>query len=249
MAIIKCFNCGNFISDKAGICPKCGAQMTGQPPQTSGQGSSSEQAIIANSGNLPKKSNKGIIIGLCAALFLLLAGLVFILIKNNQDEQEAEQKLAEITAQHEQEKRRLAEKQAQVEAEKARLAEVERKRLEDEKRQEAARRKAAEAEAARRRAEAQVEVVNYNSATGVYTGVICGVKARMSIRQSGNNISGTYTGNTRNYNVKGTVDDYLNFDMNVGGGAIVNGQIDGRVMSGMWEELGSGKYYSFSLSR
>ena len=243
MAIIKCFNCGNFISDKAGHCPKCGAAMIGQSPQTSGQSSLPNQSVLVNNTNPPKKTSKGVIFGLCAALFLLLTGLVFILIKNNQDEREAEQKLAQLTAQHELEKKQLAEQQARIDAEKTRQAEAERKR------QEAARRKAAEAEAARRRAEAQVEVVNYNSATGVYTGVICGVKARMNIRQSGNSISGTYTGNTRNYKVTGTVDDYLNFDLNVGGGAIVNGQIDGRVMSGMWEELGSGKYYSFNLSR
>ena len=241
MALIKCYNCGNFISDKAGICPKCGAQMTGQPPQTSGQGSSPEQAIIANSGNQPKKSNKGIIIGLCAALFLLLAGLVFILIKNNQEEREAERKLAEITAQQEQEKKLLEDKQTELEAEKARQTEAERQRIEAERQQ----------EAARRRAEAQAAMMK--SATGVYTGKIYGVRARLSLRQNGNSLTGTYTGNTRKYTVNGTVDDDLNFDIYINSkeqtDAHVTGQINGKRMSGMWDEYLTGSYYSFSLSR
>ena len=121
MALIKCYNCGSFISDKARQCPKCGASMMGHSQQTFGQGSSHDQTIIASNGNSSRKSSKGIIIGLCAALFLLLAGMVFILIKNNQDEREAERKLAEITAQQEQKAKELELATNELEAEKLKL--------------------------------------------------------------------------------------------------------------------------------
>ncbi len=121
MALIKCYNCGSFISDKARQCPKCGASMMGHSQQTFGQGSSHDQTIIASNGNSSRKSSKGIIIGLCAALFLLLAGLVFILIKNNQDEREAERKLAEMTAQQKQKAKELELATNELEAEKLKL--------------------------------------------------------------------------------------------------------------------------------
>lgn len=238
MAILKCYNCGNFISDKAGQCPKCGAPVTGQSPQTSGQSSLPNQSVLVNNTNPPKKTSKGIIFGLCAALFLLLAGLVFILIKNNQDEREA---LAKLTAQQEKEKKLLEDKQAELEAEKARLEEAERQRIEAERQQ----------ETARRMAEAQAAMMK--SATGVYTGKIYGVRARLSLRQNGSSLTGTYTGNTRKYTVNGTVDDNLNFDIYINGkdqiDAHVTGQINGKRMSGMWDEYLTGNYYSFSLSR
>ncbi len=186
MALIKCYNCGNFISDKAGQCPKCGASMTGVSQQQSPQqGAVSEQTIlvgkpaiaagqtnrVSTSGNwgssptpnTQKKSNKGIIIGLSAALFLLLAGLVFILIKNNQEEREAERKLAKLTAQHEQEKKQLKEKQVELaekqreaeEAEKARQAEMEKERQRRMKAE-------AEAKAAERRENQRQKLKSFN---------------------------------------------------------------------------------------
>lgn len=165
MALINCYNCGSSVSDKAEKCPKCGAPLKGmefnnnQAGITNGMEAASEQTIIvgqmreaevgtrhpslnANSNYVPKayppkKSNKGIIIGLFAALFLLLAGLIFMLIKNNQNEREAERKMAEMTAQQKQ----LEETNSELEAERARQAEeeaAERERQEEVKRQQAA---------------------------------------------------------------------------------------------------------------
>ena len=164
MALINCYNCGSTVSDRARICPKCGAPLgltynNNQTGNTNGKRTSDDQTIMMEQaygadGNTryssqnaasnyvpnaypPKKSNKGIIIGLCAAVFLLLAGLVFILIKNNQDEREAERKMAEMTEQQKQ----LEKANNKLEAERARLAEeeaAERERQEDAKRQKAA---------------------------------------------------------------------------------------------------------------
>ena len=141
MAIIKCYNCGNFISDKAGQCPKCGAPVIGQSPQTSGQSSLPNQTIIAGNVNPSKKSNKGIIIGLCAAIFLLLAGLAVLWIIKNQNEWEAERKLAEMAAHHEQKTKELELTNNELEVEKLKLetkeksAKVEKARHEKSKRQ------------------------------------------------------------------------------------------------------------------
>ena len=238
MAILKCYNCGNFISDKAGQCPKCGAPVTGQSPQTSGQSSLPNQSVLVNNTNPHKKTSKGIIFGLCAALFLLLAGLVFILIKNNQDEREA---LAKLTAQQEKEKKLLEDKQAELEAEKARLEEAERQRIEAERQQ----------ETARRMAEAQAAMMK--SATGVYTGKIYGVRARMSLKQNGSYVSGTYTGNTRKYTVNGSIDDSNYFDLTIYNNSMaearITGYINGHKMSGTWEEYLTGNIYEFKLMR
>jgi serine/threonine-protein kinase len=93
--------------------------------------------------NPPQKSHKGIVIGLCAALFLLLAGIAVVLIRNNQNQQEAELKLAEMIAQNEKAAKEL-------EAEKARKEEEERQRIkEEENRKEAARLRAEAAAAAK----------------------------------------------------------------------------------------------------
>ena len=149
MPLIKCKECGNLISDKARQCPKCGAFMMGMSSilrvsqQTTGQRVSSDDTINMEassvmirektspslSGNSyngsntdsPRKSNKGIIIGLCTVLFLLLAGVVFLLIKNNQDERETERKLAEMTAQHEKKAKELELASNELEAEKLKL--------------------------------------------------------------------------------------------------------------------------------
>lgn len=121
MSLIKCNNCGNYISDKAGQCPKCGAFMMGHSQQALGQGSSPAQSIIAGNVNPSKKSNKGIIIGLCAAIFLLLAGLAVLWIIKNQNEWEAERKLAEMAAHHEQKTKELELTNNELEAEKLKL--------------------------------------------------------------------------------------------------------------------------------
>ena len=141
MALIKCYNCGSFISDKARQCPKCGTSQIGHSQQTLGQGSSSDQTIIAGNVNPSKKSNKGIIIGLWAAIFLLLAGLAVLWIIKNQNEREAERKLAEMAAHNEQKTKELELTNNELEVEKLKLetkeksAKVEKARHEKSKRQ------------------------------------------------------------------------------------------------------------------
>ena len=231
MAIIKCKECGNLISDKASQCPRCGAPVLNTanthptPPYPTRQ--------------VSHKSNKGLLIGLCIALTVALAGLAFVLIKNHKDNKEAAQQLAII------EKGKRNEKKAQAMADSLKK---EAERQEQEKARLEAERHALEAQ---RRAEAEAE--RLKSATGVYTGKIYGVRARMSLKQNGSYVSGTYTGNTRKYTVNGSIDDSNYFDLTIYNNSMaearITGYINGHKMSGTWEEYLTGNIYEFKLMR
>lgn len=99
MALINCPNCGKTISDKAEVCPHCGMQLLNQtstpapdqapapaPAPVQNQNPTPDPTPYPNQGTgepypqypmnepveSPKKSNKGLIIGLVAALAALL---------------------------------------------------------------------------------------------------------------------------------------------------------------------------------
>ena len=130
------------------ISPSSGANAGVRPAPTPLFGKTNPPFYPSQSPNPPQKSHKGILIALCAALFVLLSGVAVLLIRNYQKKQEAEKELEEIIAQNEKENERLEKMNKELEAEKARKEEEERQRIEEEKRKEAERRRA-EAEAAR----------------------------------------------------------------------------------------------------
>ena len=152
---------------------------------------------------------------------------------SSDDKREEKQKMATIDSLTAEVDKQRKEQEALIKAERERL-EAERKSLEAHKR-------------------AEEEAKRLKSATGVYTGVIFGVKARLSLKQNGTVITGTYTGNTRKYTVDGTVDDDNNFDIYIYNDATIDshvtGSIQGRLMKGSWDEYLTGEFYEFKLTR
>ncbi|MDE7230175.1 MAG: zinc-ribbon domain-containing protein [Oscillospiraceae bacterium] len=77
MALIKCPNCGNQMSDKAAACPHCGA------PVLSKSNIANYSAPITNTTAQKTSSNKTpVIIGVCIAAAAIIGVLVFILFGN-----------------------------------------------------------------------------------------------------------------------------------------------------------------------
>jgi len=187
----------------------------------------------------PPKNNNKKLIAFCLSLLvaLLLIFLIYLIVDHNKnaelERQRAINDSIRIKASEDSINRAIEEaKQA------AAQAELERQ----------------QAEAARLAAERQAaEAARLRSATGVYTGTIYGVRARLSLNQNGTSLSGSYNGNGRQYSVWGSVDGGLNFDIYIGTDyetdSHVTGTITGRKMSGWWEEYLTGNYYSFSLTR
>ncbi len=67
MALVKCNNCGHMVSDKADVCPKCGASVTQAPVETQPQ-----QKAVSNNPSKPKQ--KGVLIACVVAVLLLIGG-------------------------------------------------------------------------------------------------------------------------------------------------------------------------------
>ena len=86
MALIKCPNCGNNVSDQAGRCPKCGAEVAKTMIQAPMQNYAEEQSYYSPP---PKKSNTllYVIIGLLGGL--VVAGLVILYLNQNSKTEEA----------------------------------------------------------------------------------------------------------------------------------------------------------------
>ncbi len=104
---------------------------------------------------------------------------------------------------------------------------------------------------ARKRAEANEQ--STTGASGLYTGTICGVPVRLSLTQQGDTLSGTYTGNTRQYLVSGTIDTDNRFKLTVFDNGTpevhLSGLIVGSKMTGIWEEYLTSATYDFKLSK
>ena len=112
MALINCPNCGKTISDKAEVCPHCGMQMLNPisapnpeptpapaPAPVPNQNPTPYPNQVAGDPypqypmNEPKKSNKGLIIGLVAglaALLLIGGGIGAYLYMNKSDKTDTE---------------------------------------------------------------------------------------------------------------------------------------------------------------
>ena len=260
MALIKCSDCGRMLSDKARVCPHCGAPVLSSTQQSFSEGESTrvqaggmQPAGGYNKpvGNGGKKPNSNVIlIALLSIIFLLILVLFIMLFKGcggSSEKSEVAKLQAEVDAANRELENAKNGSNSDQQTEQARL-EAERARLAEERAQLEA---LQQAEAARKRAEA--EAARLRSVTGVYTGKLYGVNARLSLNQSGTSVSGSYTGNTRRYSVSGTADNDGNFDIYISNAELtdahVSGSVNGYTMSGVWEEYLTGEVYNFTLKR
>ncbi|MBP3823139.1 MAG: SEL1-like repeat protein [Bacteroidaceae bacterium] len=67
MALVKCNNCGHMVSDKADVCPKCGASVTQTPVEAQPQ-----QEAVSN--NPQKSKRKGVFLACIVAVLLVVGG-------------------------------------------------------------------------------------------------------------------------------------------------------------------------------
>ena len=193
-----------------------------------------QRKYIKMSSDTLKSSLSRLHIWLIVVIAVLATIIVFMLFNGSaKDEREEKQKMAKIDSLTAEMDEQRKEQETLLKAEREQL-EAERKSLD-----------------ARKRAEEEAQ--RLKSSTGVYTGVIYGVKARLSLKQNGTVITGTYTGNTRKYTVDGTVDDDNNFDIYIYNDATIDshvtGSIQGRLMKGTWDEYLTGNVYEFKLTR
>lgn len=77
MALIRCNNCGNMISDRAAKCPKCGIHIT-----TAQTYDASPNSLT---GNSPSKNNNNILYLVLAFLFVVILALLGYVIWANKD--------------------------------------------------------------------------------------------------------------------------------------------------------------------
>lgn len=86
MALVRCPECGHAVSEAASSCPNCGCPMHSQP--VAGTGAPAQEP--AYRPEEPKKGNAGKIVALLVVLALLVAGIVYVLNKQNSDSQPAQ---------------------------------------------------------------------------------------------------------------------------------------------------------------
>ena len=115
MALIKCSNCGNMVSDLAGRCPKCGAEIAKTTFQPQTQNNYEGQPYYPP----PKKSNTllYVLIGLLAGLLLLGLGYLFYsqYAKNEQAIEEMKQQSEALEKQNQQLKSEVDDAKKQAE--------------------------------------------------------------------------------------------------------------------------------------
>ena len=105
MALIKCYECGQMISDKASVCPKCGAAIHGNIGNDStvmGDVQDNGQTRYAKQPNSPvypqrpvqpaqrpvapapqPSTNKLLVYGLVGLIALLTAGILYVVLKDD----------------------------------------------------------------------------------------------------------------------------------------------------------------------
>ena len=163
MALIRCNECGQLISDRAMICPNCGSPLKANLYNQS----ASENTVISKSGDTysgrpatpaprPSGNNKGIIYGLSALIAILIGGILYVMLKDGSENTDSGLTQEEI----------LNAKNDSLENE-LKLLEQENIKAEKAAQEEAERREAARQEAARRAAEAAALVSGSWSFEGV----------------------------------------------------------------------------------
>ena len=94
MALIKCRECGQVISDMADHCPKCGCPVVNESEETQ-YGPTSEQMVyqdVASSGNGSNNNNKLLYAILAFLVAIIIGGGIFYFIdRNNKMEKALEQ--------------------------------------------------------------------------------------------------------------------------------------------------------------
>ena len=94
MALIKCRECGQVISDMADHCPKCGCPVVNESEETQ-YGQTSEQMVyqdVASSGNGSNNNNKLLYAILAFLVAIIIGGGIFYFIdRNNKMEKALEQ--------------------------------------------------------------------------------------------------------------------------------------------------------------
>ena len=229
MALERCFNCGHFVSQRAGKCPKCGAPVVGQnispngdntvlgnnPPlagsqQVARQPYAPSQPVQPTSQK-PGKNNK-LIIGLLSLIALLLVVLVIILATRDSKPDKSQELVSGSSSQNTALQNENGQEGSSIgrnaEADAA-AVEAERQRVEAEKarlEQEQARIKAQERQENERKKLAQYDGSYYfNGAVRNNRGSREEYPFSISFTISNGSVSGTFDSNNNSGSLRGSI--------------------------------------------
>lgn len=96
MALIKCSECGKIISDKAAVCPSCGAPNTNNTQATQGMAQETNYASIPPHNSGPSSNNKLLIIIIFILIALVIGVILLIFTKDSSKEINVEDKKTEV---------------------------------------------------------------------------------------------------------------------------------------------------------
>ena len=271
MPLVNCYSCGGKVSDKATLCPHCGAplktlkpvqqhynpdydentivvdQQSPTPPVQPAFASSAANQLTDKPQTQPSQQKKGgkSLVFVLAALVLLLAGVILYMLLGHDNKQN-ERNLAMADS--------LRQAEIRLKEEKAKLQIEEEKRIAEEERLKA------EKEAERRKAEQErkkaEEAERYRTATGTYRGRI-GSTAVVKLVQDGYSLNGSirYTKyNAAALTLTGTIEPDGSFELNEYDDDILqtgylSGRIKGKYMTGSHYNTDKGTTVSFKLAR
>lgn len=114
MALIRCSECGQMVSDRANVCPKCGSPMYDESTQYGNVGG---RTVYRNEGNGGNKNN-GLLYAVIALLVAALVGGGYYFydknkqMENNLAEQQRLQHIADSTRKAEEEAKKMVEEDA-----------------------------------------------------------------------------------------------------------------------------------------
>ena len=118
MALINCSECGQMVSDRANVCPKCGSPIYDESTQYDNAGG---RTVYRNEGNGGNKNN-GLLYAVIALLVAALVGGGYYFydknkqMENNLAEQQRQQHLADSIGKAEEEAKKIAEEDAKKKA-------------------------------------------------------------------------------------------------------------------------------------